>query len=347
MRRHRPYSYAFQRLSRSLALRFLVILGLIWDSLHTISLYQSQQAALRAAPSPRNTKRVYIAAQHWNTAHILESHWNKALSALVQELGIENVFVSIYESGSYDYTKDALRELDRTLDELHVQKNIILSEISHADEIAQQPTGHGWIKAPSGETELRRIPFLASVRNRVFEPLETLVAQGERFDTILFLNDVVFTTEDVLRLLHTNGGDYAAACSLDFSKPPAFYDTFALRDSSGHEAMMSTWPYFRSRLSRNAMEKGLPVPVTSCWNGMGIQFCIPLYFQMLMIESGHADCSLRVESSTPLPWSYRLSRSITPRGLRVLPYPRRQSFVRVQGHICEPKCESWIQRIRL
>jgi hypothetical protein len=272
MRRHRSYSYVFQRLSRSLALRFLVILVLILDSLHTISLYRSQQAALGAPPPPRNTKRVYIAAQHWNSAHILESHWNQALSALVQELGIDNVFVSIYESGSFDYTKDALRELDKTLEELQVQKSIILSDISHADEIAQQPIGHGWIKAPSGETELRRIPFLASVRNRVFEPLETLVAQGEQFDTVLFLNDIVFTTQDVLRLLDTNGGDYAAACSLDFSKPPAFYDTFALRDSSGHEALMSTWPFFRSHHSRAAMEKGLPVPVASCWNGMGVYF---------------------------------------------------------------------------
>jgi hypothetical protein len=201
------------------------------------------------------------------------------LSALVQELGIDNVFVSTYESGSYADTKDALRELDLTLEDLHVQKSIVLSDISHADEIAQQPAGHGWVKAPSGETQLRRIPFLASVRNRVFESPETLVALGEQFDTILFLNDVVFTAEDVLRLLDTNSGDYAAACSLDFSKPPAFYNTFALRDSSGHEVMMSTWPYFRSYLSRNAMEKGFPVPVASCWNGMGTSFCSPLTFK--------------------------------------------------------------------
>lgn len=74
--------------------------------------------------------------------------------------------------------------------------------------------------------------------------------------------------EDVLRLLNTNDGDYAAACSLDFSKPPYFYDTFALRDSQGHEAVMQTWPYFRSYASRYATEHFLPVPVSSCWNGM-------------------------------------------------------------------------------
>jgi hypothetical protein len=29
---------------------------------------------------------------------------------------------------------------------------------------------------------------------------------------------------DVLKLLDTNGGEYAAACSLDFSSPPDYYD---------------------------------------------------------------------------------------------------------------------------
>jgi len=187
---------------------------------------------------------------------------------LVQELGIENVFVSIYESGSYDDSKDALRELNATLERLQVRRSVELSDVSHADEIAQQPTEHGWIKTPNGETHMRRIPFLATVRNRVFQPLEHLTAAGEHFDTVLFLNDVVFSPKDVLRLLDTNGGHYAAACSIDFAKPPEFYDTFALRDSWGHEAVMQTWPYFRSYVSRYAAERFLPVPVASCWNGM-------------------------------------------------------------------------------
>ena len=73
-------------------------------------------------------------------------------------------------------------------------------------------------------------------------------------------------------LLSTRNGNYAAACSLDFSKPPQFYDTFALRDSAGDEAVTSTFPYFRSSLSRNAIISGRPVPVQSCWNGMGMLF---------------------------------------------------------------------------
>jgi hypothetical protein len=88
-------------------------------------------------------KRIYIAAQHWNTARIQRSHWNVALHALVQELGIDNVFVSIYESGNYDDTKDDLRELDAALEKLQVKRSIVLSNISHADEVTRQPADHG------------------------------------------------------------------------------------------------------------------------------------------------------------------------------------------------------------
>ena len=69
-------------------------------------------------------------------------------------------------------------------------------------------------------------------------------------------------------LLATRDGDYAAACSLDFAKPPYYYDTFALRDRDGHEAVTPTFPYFRSKASREALLAGQPVPVQSCWNGI-------------------------------------------------------------------------------
>ena len=72
-----------------------------------------------------------------------------------------------------------------------------------------------------------------------------------------------------MTLLGTRDGDYAAACSLDFKDPPKYYDTFALRDSDGYEAGMLTFPYFKSPASRNAMISGQPVPVKSCWNGIG------------------------------------------------------------------------------
>lgn len=72
-----------------------------------------------------------------------------------------------------------------------------------------------------------------------------------------------------MRLLDTNEGDYAAACALDFATPPEFYDTFALFDTQGDQSWTRTWPYFRSSKSRAALMRNEPVPVKSCWNGMG------------------------------------------------------------------------------
>lgn len=270
--------------------RLLLLLLCIFDSLKVLNVYSRQIAATQeAANPPKNTKRIYIASQHWNSAPLLRDRWNNALLELVRELGFNNVFVAIYESGSFDDTKTALKELDVNLQELGVQRNITLSDVTHKDEMLKQPSDHGWIHTPNNTVELRRIPFLANVRNRLFEPLQHLVSHGETFDTILFLNDVVFTPTDVLNLLDTNGGQYAAACSQDFSKPPQYYDTFALRDSNGEETVMSTWPYFRSTRSRQAMEQFLPVPVSSCWNGMVAMPAEPFLSQYSLRFRGISD----------------------------------------------------------
>jgi len=123
----------------------------------------------------------------------LRSHWNNAVVELARTLGPENVFISVYESGSWDDSKGALRELDSRLERLGVPRNITLSETTHLDEISRHPDGRGWIKTPRGRMELRRIPYLARLRNLTLRPLEELLEQGKTFDRILFLNDVVFT----------------------------------------------------------------------------------------------------------------------------------------------------------
>ncbi|KAJ5145761.1 uncharacterized protein N7515_000325 [Penicillium bovifimosum] len=259
-----------RRFSRSRIARALAILLAIWSfaELHLIQrrIYEADHA--HHGNRPRKQERIYIASVNWNNELVLRTHWSKALVELVTTLGPENVFISIYESGSYDNTKGALRELDWELERMRVPRNITLSPVTHEDEIAAPAGGNGWIQTPNGEKELRRVPYLARVRNLSLLPLQDLARNGITFDKILFLNDVVFTPGDVFELLETNDGQFGAACSLDFSKPPDFYDTFALRDSEGHEPIMQTWPYFRSAISRQALKRFAPVPVTSCWNGM-------------------------------------------------------------------------------
>lgn len=90
------------------------------------------------------------------------------------------------------------------------------------------------------------------------------------------------------KLLATRNGDYAAVCSLDFAKPPAYYDTFALRDSAGYETVMPEFPYFRTGASRNAIVSGQPVPVRSCWNGIGEFFItLPILFVLPLSSKKH------------------------------------------------------------
>lgn len=186
---------AFFRRSRRGALIALILFAFVaWDLI----------SRLDSSPDPRALDsshvlpgRVFIASNHWNSGQILRSHWADAVVGLVTKLGPGNVYFSLYESGSWDDTKDVLRELDQRLGELGVARNIILDETTHADEVAKPPAEEGWIKTKNGVKELRRIPYLAKLRNLVLEPLEWPEVNNSThsFDKILFLNDVIFTVQ--------------------------------------------------------------------------------------------------------------------------------------------------------
>lgn len=266
------------RMLRRRLLQFIALAILLWSTTEVLYVRHRLLESDHANPIlPAKQERVYIASIHWNNEAVLRNHWNDAVVALVKTLGPTNIYLSVFESGSWDQTKDALRELDLALEQISTPRNITVSETTHKDEISATPAENGWIDTSRGKKELRRIPYLARLRNLSLQPLYDLMREGVTFDRVLFLNDVVFTTDDVMTLLSTNNGEYAAACSLDFSKPPNYYDTFALRDSEGHESLMQTWPFFRSSASRAAMKALAPVPVASCWNGMVSMPAEPFY----------------------------------------------------------------------
>lgn len=159
--------------------------------------YQSHAA-------PKKPTRLYIATIHWNSEEILRAAWRDDVVALAEAFGPSNVYVDILESGSWDHTKAALRELDRRLDAIGVPKKVTLDERTHADEIANPPEepGNGWIRTPSGKIELRRIPYLAGLRNAALQNLRDLNKNGTTFDYVLFLNDVHFTVCAADKLHH-------------------------------------------------------------------------------------------------------------------------------------------------
>ena len=143
---------------------------------------------------------VYIASIQWNSAAILETYWIPALLKLIRELQAVDitVYVSIYESGSQDGIKDALSHLAESLKYLNISNTITLDNEMHAEVIDKaMPKTAGWLKALYGK-ELRRMLYLANVRNRALEPLYSLNKAGIRFDKLLYLNDVVFSVRAVL-----------------------------------------------------------------------------------------------------------------------------------------------------
>jgi len=186
---------------RSRLFRIIVLVVFTASLIHLSSLLVfSSRRPLGKRPRP-SYRKIYISSTHWNNEAILRSHWNTAVVNLVKEFGPSNVYVSIYESGSWDDSKGALQDLDRRLEALGVEKTIILDETTHGDEIAKPPSKTGWIDTPRGKRELRRIPYLSRLRNLTLRPLERLLTEGRSFDRILFLNDVVFTVERLVRIL--------------------------------------------------------------------------------------------------------------------------------------------------
>lgn len=105
----------------------------------------------------------------------------------------EKVFVSVYESGSWDNSKDELRRLRGELQRQGIPHRVDISDVTHQDELDSQEKGEGWIETSRGKRELRRIPYLAKLRNKTLRDLFDLRKKGIHFDKILFLNDVVFT----------------------------------------------------------------------------------------------------------------------------------------------------------
>ncbi|KAI8723657.1 hypothetical protein NCS52_00222100 [Fusarium sp. LHS14.1] len=244
-RRLAPYFRAISLRILS-AWRLLLFAFVTWTLFDTLLVHRRLDSAGKTYLKPQGSVRVYIAGLHWNNERILRNSWNQGRLDLVSVLGPSNVFVSLYESGSRDGSKDAISELDKALGVMGVPRNITLDKTTHADAMASPPLepGNGWVETPRGRIELRRISYLARIRNKSLQPLKEMAQSGVEFDYILFLGDVVFSVPDVLTLLNTQS------------------------DADGHEHATQTWPYFRSSKSRAAMKRSEPVPVSSCWNGI-------------------------------------------------------------------------------
>lgn len=179
-----------------LAFALLLAFDLLFSSQRTKPSFQR----ISSARDLKDLQSVYIASTQWNSGSLLQEHWIPNLLQVVKDLQAANirVHVSIYENGSWDSTKSLLQQLRQDLDVLGVQNTIMLDEKSHESIIAHNSSFAGYIQTAYGP-EMRRIPYLANVRNEALKPLHGLIDGGETFDRLLYINDVIFS---VCHLLH-------------------------------------------------------------------------------------------------------------------------------------------------
>jgi hypothetical protein len=209
---------------------------------------------------PPNEK-VFIAANIID-GDLITGPWGKSLVDFVELIGKDRVFVSIYGGPTH-----ALQELG---DKLECKTSLVSEELFPLDMATIPRT-----TLPTGESKIKRIAYLAEVRNKALEPLKLLPM---KYDKVLFINDVFFSAEDAARLLWGTNVDkfgksvYKAACGTDFVSSWKFYDTFATRDSEGYSIGVPIYPWFANEgdaISRNDVLAGRDaVRVKSCWGGM-------------------------------------------------------------------------------
>ncbi|KAL4786768.1 cryptococcal mannosyltransferase 1-domain-containing protein [Aspergillus varians] len=216
--------------------------------------------------NPRNEKIFVAASLYDRGGDIAGGAWGQSVLKLIELLGEENVFLSVYENDSGSVGAGALLDF-----EAHVPCN---KSIVYEDNLNLN-SSHS-VTVPGGSKRIRRIGYLAEVRNRALRPLDE--HPEIQFDKLLYLNDVAFDPVDALQLLFSTHVDdngvaqYRAACAVDFINPFKFYDTYATRDLQGYGVGLPFFPWFANAgdgSSRNdVLSETDAVRVRSCWGGM-------------------------------------------------------------------------------
>ncbi|KDQ06757.1 glycosyltransferase family 69 protein [Botryobasidium botryosum FD-172 SS1] len=205
-------------------------------------------------------------------------------------LGHHNVFVSIYENGSTDQTKALLRILSA------LTRSVGLRVVIRTSTRTRGAFNH-------------RIEYLAEVRNAAMVPLfELRDGEGEVFDSIVFMNDVLPCVDDLLELIWQSRRQNAGiTCAADYMfhdeiGAPVFYDNWVARDING--TALENAPFedvFHHPESAERFQNHLPIQVQSCWNGIAVLDPAPMYaaphirFRMAKLAEGEcsaSECSL-------------------------------------------------------
>ncbi|KAJ2866326.1 hypothetical protein GGH94_001603 [Coemansia aciculifera] len=202
-----------------------------------------------ASITPGSMEPIFIAINLHNNEHILPNMATQLL-ALADTLGHDRIFISIYENGSRDKTKEILHRFNETLNALDIAHRIITDPVSKPEHI-------------------HRIEYLAKVRNAAMEPL---YSSGEKYGQVLFSNDVFFCLTDVLELLlQARAHGSHLTCGQDFFElrgEPAFYDRWVARDMTGEVLIEELYKISKDDITMAAQMRDRPFQVQCGWNGM-------------------------------------------------------------------------------
>jgi len=202
-----------------------------------------------------HSKKYFICSNLFNNEIILDD-WTQELKKLIDYLGKDNVYVSILENGdSTDNTGKKLNDFKSELDKMNVQNTITTEKVV--------------IKS-----FYNRIGFLQRIRNRVIEPMLNILKWKPEEFLIIFINDIIYKWQDIIKLIMTNEMQYDMACGLDFYF--GFYDVWVSRDLNGNK-LRNYYPYFIDRNAQNRVINGENIRVFSCWNGVAIINPKPFY----------------------------------------------------------------------
>ena len=220
----------------------------------------------RYAPIINSTSSIFFALNLLDAEHVMPT-FLQSLSTLLPLMSPSRFFISITENGSKDRTPTLLRILARML----------------------RIFGTSYRIKSEGETNIAdksnhmRIAILAAVRNLALQPLFD-GALG-KYDTVLFINDVVHCPADILEVLYQHWKQQAdMSCSVDWHSDPLIYDRWVIRSMTGHPyyehgAVQNFWDSLRTvpppmlqhpgdTKERERFKRRLPTQVFSCWNGM-------------------------------------------------------------------------------
>ena len=200
--------------------------------------------------------KYFITSCVFNMESIMVDYINE-MKKLINYLGKENIIISIVENGdSTDKTRDYLIQFQKYLNESNIKNKFIITHV------IEDPRKNATNKK---DKDYGRIQFITRLRNKCMEFLYQIPNLDFDNTKIIYFNDIVFSYEDVIKLLSTNQEDYDAVCAMDYYF--SLYDNWVAIDLEGN-SLRSGFPYFINKEAQDQLINKKPIRIFSCWNGL-------------------------------------------------------------------------------